>query len=150
MTLPTTCPFPTVDVIIELPEHDKSRDGALALVLIERRFPPLGWALPGGFVDVGEPLWRAAVREALEETALEVELLEQFHCYSDPARDRRRHTISTVFIGRARGEPRSGDDAGRAGVFREGELPPLAFDHGQILADYFHWRRTGRRPPPTR
>ena len=116
------------------------------LVLIERRYPPHGWALPGGFVDVGEPLWRAAVREAKEETSLDVELYEQFFTYSDPARDPRRHTISTVFLGRARGLPTAADDAQNLGVFAEDELPALAFDHAQILADYFAFLRTGRRP----
>jgi 8-oxo-dGTP diphosphatase len=147
MALPTTCPFPTVDVIIELPEHPLSRPGEPAIVLIERRFPPPGWALPGGFVDVGEPLWAAAAREALEETSLQVSLREQFFSYSDPRRDERRHTISTVFIGEARGEPRADDDAGRIGVFQLSALPALAFDHGQILADYLRYRQTGQRPP---
>lgn len=150
MGLPTSCPFPTVDVVIELLDHPGASAERPAIVLIERRFPPHGWALPGGFVDVGEPVHKAAAREAKEETDLDVELVEQFFTYSDPARDSRRHTISTVYIGRAHGAPRSGDDAGRVGVFFEDALPELAFDHGQILADYFAYRKGGRRPPPTR
>ena len=121
-----------VDVIIEMAGGD--------IVLIRRRNPPPGWALPGGFVEYGETLEAAAVREAREETSLEVELTRQFHTYSDPARDPRGHTISTVFIGRARGTPRARDDA-QIGTFRRESLPePLAFDHGRILDDYF----TGR------
>lgn len=150
MGLPDRCPFPTVDVIVELPDHPEHTTDRPAIVLIERKFPPHGWALPGGFVDVGEPLGRAALRELKEETDLDGELLEQLFTYSDPARDHRRHTISTVFVALAHGQPRSGDDAGRVGVFHEDTLPALAFDHGQILADYFLWRRTGRRPPPSR
>jgi 8-oxo-dGTP diphosphatase len=118
-----------VDVIIELP-----RD---RLVLIRRRNPPPGWALPGGFVDAGETVEQAARREALEETSLSVELIRQFHVYSDPARDPRGHTVSLVFIGRAEGTPSGADDAAEARAFPRDELPePLAFDHGQILADY--------------
>ncbi len=134
-------PIPTVDVIIEV-------DGGI--VLVERRNEPRGWALPGGFVDAGEPLWAAARREAHEETALEVELLEQFHTYSDPRRDPRKHTLSTVFIARAAGRPRGGDDAARAEVFATDALPPLVFDHGDIVADYLRYRRDGARPGPAR
>lgn len=136
-------PAPTVDILIEM------ADGGI--VLVERRFPPLGWALPGGFVDYGETLAQAARREAKEETSLEVELLELFHCYSDPARDPRRHTVSTVFLARGRGEPRAADDAKSVGVFRKGGLPsPIVFDHARILDDYFHYRATGQRPAPDR
>lgn len=122
----------TVDIIIELQE---------GIVLIERKNPPLGWALPGGFVDYGETLEAAAVREAKEETGLDVELLRQFHTYSDPRRDPRGHTVSTVFLARASGTPRGADDARRAGVFTEETLPgELAFDHRKILEDYFKER----------
>lgn len=122
-----------VDLIIELP------DGGI--VLIARRNPPSGWALPGGFVEYGETLEAAAAREAREETGLEVRDLRQFHTYSDPGRDPRGHTISTVFVGRSRGAPRAGDDAARVGVFRRDTLPPaLAFDHTRILGDYFEGR----------
>ncbi len=118
-------------------------------MLVRRKFPPLGWALPGGFVEVGETLGAAARREALEETALRVELLEQFFTYSNPARDPRRHTISTVFLARADGEPRGGDDAAEARAFRLDALPePLCFDHDRIVADYHHYLAAGERPKP--
>jgi len=121
-------PTPTVDIIIEI---DKK------IVLIERKNPPYGWALPGGFVDYGESYETAALREALEETNLNVTGLRQFRTYSAPDRDPRGHTASTVFIGQAEGYPKAGDDAARAVLFSADELPPLAFDHAQILADYF-------------
>jgi len=127
-------PVPTVDIIIEV-ESDAGEQG---IVLIYRRNEPRAWALPGGFVDYGETLEQAAVREAIEETGLEVESIAQFHTYSDPKRDPRRHTISTVFIAKAQGRPRPGDDAERVGVFTTESLPPsLAFDHKKILEDYF-------------
>ncbi len=131
-------PAPTVDVVIRL-AGDR-------VVLIRRRNPPHGWALPGGFVDEGEPLDRAAAREALEETGLAVTLEEQFHSYSDPRRDPRRHTISTVFLGRASGEPRGADDAAEARAFAWDALPPdLVFDHREILADVRRYLLTGVR-----
>jgi len=105
-------------------------------VLIERANPPPGWALPGGFVEYGESFEQAAMREAREETGLVVALLGQLGTYSDPGRDARLHTASTVFVGRAEGLPRGGDDARRAEVFALETLPPLAFDHGRILTDY--------------
>lgn len=109
------------------------------IILIKRKNPPFGWALPGGFVDYGESLEAAAVREAWEETSLEVSLERQFHTYSDPRRDPRGHTVSTVFIARGRGTPRAQDDAQEIGVFTQENLPPdLAFDHHQILEDFFH------------
>jgi 8-oxo-dGTP diphosphatase len=131
-------PVPTVDCIIELSGE--------RVVLIRRKNPPLGWALPGGFVDEGERLDVAAVREVKEETGLDVELVEQFFTYSDPSRDPRRHTLSTVFIGRARGEPQGADDAAEARAFPVDALPrELCFDHGTILADYLTYKRTGQR-----
>jgi 8-oxo-dGTP diphosphatase len=131
-------PVPTVDCIIELPGE--------RVVLIRRKHPPLGWALPGGFVDEGEAYGDACVREVKEETGLDVELLEQFFTYSDPARDPRRHTVSTVYLGRATGEPRGSDDAAEARAFPRDALPQeLCFDHGTILADYLRYRRTGER-----
>mgnify|MGYP001497737456 CR=1 FL=1 len=130
-------PAPTVDVVILLPGD--------RVVLVRRRNPPHGWALPGGFVDPGEPLWAAAAREAREETGLSVELGEQFHAYSDPRRDPRRHTISTVFLGRAEGEPRGGDDAAEARAFPWTALPELVFDHAEILADVRRYLLTGSR-----
>jgi len=132
-------PLVTVDIIIEVGNRD--------IVLIERKNPPHGWALPGGFVDYGESLERAAVREAKEETSLDVQLIEQFYSYSEPRRDPRHHTVSTVFIARASGEPRGADDAKTARLFTETDLPsPLAFDHARILMDYFNYKKTGERP----
>ena len=123
-------PIPTVDIIIELPD---------GIVLIQRKNPPEGWAIPGGFVDYGESLERAAVREAKEETSLDIEIVRQFHTYSDPSRDARFHTISTVFIAKAQGTPKAGDDASGAGVFTRDNLPsPICFDHKTILEDYFN------------
>ncbi|MCX7974243.1 MAG: NUDIX hydrolase [Candidatus Aminicenantes bacterium] len=127
-------PFPTVDIIIEI----KRPDGKEGIILIERKNPPYGWALPGGFVEYGESLEEAARREAKEETSLEIELLRQFHTYSAPSRDPRFHTISTVFIARASGTPKAKDDARAIGIFTSEEINfPLAFDHGQIIKDYF-------------
>jgi 8-oxo-dGTP diphosphatase len=130
-------PAPTVDVVIQLPGD--------RVVLVRRRHPPHGWALPGGFVELGEPLHAAAAREAFEETGLAVELTEQFHAYSDPRRDPRRHTISTVFLGRAEGQPRGGDDAAEARAFSWTALPELVFDHAEILADVRRYLLTGSR-----
>jgi 8-oxo-dGTP diphosphatase len=129
-------PVPTVDIIIEI---------AGGIVLIERKNPPHGWALPGGFVDYGESFERAAVREALEETGLEVTLARQFHTYSDPDRDPRQHTASTVFIARASGSPRGSDDAAQARIFTRDALPDLVFDHRKILDDYFQEKGKNRR-----
>lgn len=128
-------PTPTVDIIIEIGSR---------IVLIERNNPPLGWALPGGFVDYGESYEQAALREALEETGLTVTGLRQFHTYSDPGRDARQHTASTVFIGIAEGVPIAGDDAGRSALFDADSLPELAFDHARILADYYAAKGTGK------
>jgi len=130
-------PAPTVDVIIEVPG---------GIVLVERRFEPLGWALPGGFVDAGEWVYDAARREAREETSLEVEITDLLGVYSDPSRDARRHTVSTVFIGRAGGQPQPGDDAKNIAVFAPDRLPALVFDHALILSDYIRFRERGERP----
>ncbi|MEW6215030.1 MAG: NUDIX hydrolase [Nitrospirota bacterium] len=125
-------PILTVDLIIECNGE---------IILIKRKNPPEGWALPGGFVDYGESLEAAAVREAKEETGLDVELVRQFHTYSDPERDPRHHTITTVFIARAKGKATAGDDAKAIGIFNKYTLPEqIAFDHRNILNDYF----TGR------
>ena len=127
-------PIPTVDIIIEV--------GSKGIILIRRKNPPPGWAIPGGFVDYGESLETAAVREAREETNLDVELISQFHTYSDPARDPRHHTISTVYVARGQGTPRQGDDAAEIGIFNESNLPEeIAFDHRSILKDYFDTKR---------
>lgn len=121
-------PFPTVDIIIEVQG---------GIVLIERKNPPHGWALPGGFVDYGESLEAAAVREAREETSLEVSNLRLLGCYSDPGRDERMHTISTVYIADGCGQPQAADDAANLGIFRPDRLPEtLCFDHAAILEDY--------------
>ena len=134
-------PLLTTDIIIEVFDR--------GIVLIERKNPPHGWALPGGFVDYGESLEKAAVREAKEETSLDVVLTEQFYTYSDPRRDTRHHTASTVFIASAEGEPRGADDAKVARLFQEDDLPsPLVFDHVRILRDYFVFKKTGQRPKP--
>ena len=123
-------PVPTVDVII----LDDSQQN---IVLIKRKYPPIGWALPGGFVDYGESLEAAALREALEETNLELKLICQFQTYSNPSRDKRRHTISTVFIGIFNtGKLCAKDDAADAQWFNLNELPKLVFDHGLILEDF--------------
>lgn len=125
-------PVPTVDLIIEYNE---------GIILIERKNPPDGWALPGGFVDYGETLESAARREAKEETGLDVELVRQFHAYSDPGRDPRHHTITIVFVAHAKGRPKAGDDAKEIGIFTENILPDkIAFDHRAILKDYFSGR----------
>ena len=126
-------PFPTVDIIIEL------TDG---IVLIERKNPPYGWALPGGFVDYGESLENAAIREAKEETSLDIIELKLLGCYSDPARDKRFHTISAVFIAKSTGTPVAADDAKNLAVFSVKNLPsPLCFDHDLIISDYIKFRQ---------
>ncbi len=128
------CPIPTVDIIIEI----KRKNGQEGIILIKRKNPPHGWALPGGFVDCGESLEEAAVREAKEETSLDIKLKSQFHTYSDPKRDPRKHTISTVYVATAQGKPKAQDDAQDIGIFTKEEINfPLAFDHQKILADYF-------------
>lgn len=122
-------PVPTVDIIIEI-------EGKI--VLIKRKNPPAGWAIPGGFIDCGESAEDAARREAKEETGLDIESLKQFHVYSEPDRDPRQHTISIVFVAQAHGNPSARDDAAEIGLFDRSTLPAeLAFDHGQILDDYY-------------
>lgn len=129
-------PIPTVDIIIEI-------DGGI--VLIERRNEPLGWALPGGFVDYGETLEHAATREAREETSLDIVDLQLLGCYSDPARDPRHHTITTAYIAQGIGTPKAADDAANLAVFPIDALPArLCFDHARIIADYL------RRENPSR
>jgi len=136
-------PLLAADTIIELSD----RPGR-PIVLIERRNPPHGWAIPGGFVDVGERVETAAVREALEEVCLQVELLALLGIYSDPARDPRGHTVTATYAARASGQPRAADDALKVQVFDLDALPAeLAFDHAQVLADYRRWRETGKPAP---
>ena len=127
-------PFPTVDVIIEI-------NGGI--ILIERKNPPLGWAIPGGFVDYGESLEDAAIREAKEETSLEISGLRLLGCYSDPARDSRMHTISAVYMANGKGIPCAADDAANLKIFGLYELPgQLCFDHSKILLDYLNQKDT--------
>ncbi len=122
-------PFITVDIIIEINS---------GIILIKRKNPPHGWAIPGGFVDYGESLEDCARREAKEETGLDIRLSRQFHTYSDPGRDPRHHTVSTIFIAAATGLPKAGDDAEDAVIFTWESLPEdIAFDHRMILEDYF-------------
>ena len=135
-------PAPTVDIIIELIDRPHR-----PIILIERHNEPLGWALPGGFVDYGETVETAAMREAEEEIGLRVELIEQLLVYSDPSRDPRQHTISIVFLAIATGEPLAGDDAKGVGIFEPWCVPcNLCFDHDRILWDYWRYRNYGIRP----
>lgn len=127
-------PVPTVDIIIEI-----ENSTANGIVLISRKNPPYGWAIPGGFVDYGESLEQAAIREAKEETSLDITLSRQFHTYSDPSRDPRQHTVSTVFIARADGIPQAGDDAADAAIFSLENIPDeMPFDHREIILDYIN------------
>jgi 8-oxo-dGTP diphosphatase len=145
--MPYRNPYPTVDVIVEIAAPPGGPGPGI--VLVQRRNPPLGWAIPGGFVDEGERVEDAAVREVREETGLRVHLSDLLYVYSDPARDPRHHTLSVVFIGQAVGNPTGGDDAEDARVFPLDDLPsPIVFDHARIVADYRHFRETGERPRP--
>ncbi|MDZ7802522.1 NUDIX hydrolase [Thiohalophilus sp.] len=142
MSRPQT-PLLTVDIIIRLIDRPDE-----PLVLIARKNPPHGWALPGGFVDIDETLETAAVREAREETGLQVTLERLLGCYSDPRRDPRGHTVSAVYIADARGEPQAADDARAIKLVSPAELPEkLAFDHALILDDYRHYLATGELAP---
>lgn len=135
-------PAPTVDIIIELSDRP-----ARPIVLIERKNPPFGWAIPGGFVDYGESVETAAIREAKEETGLDIELIEQFYVYSDPSRDPRQHTLSVVFLATAIGQPQAADDAKHLELFEPWRIPQnLCFDHDRILKDYWRYRHYKIRP----
>ena len=138
MARPST-PQITADVIIEMPLlEDKP------IILIERKYEPYGWAIPGGFVDVGETVATAARREALEETTLEVNLERLLGLYSSPERDFRGHTVSAVFVGNAAGKPVAADDAKDIAVFDPFDIKvDLAFDHRQIIEDYCQYRCEG-------
>lgn len=130
-------PYPTVDIIIEIEQK---------IVLIKRKNPPFGWALPGGFVDYCESLETAAIREAKEETSLDIENLQLLGCYSDPARDSRMHTISTVYIAQGSGTPCAADDAIELALVSMNNLPDvLCFDHAKILSDYAAWKTKATR-----
>jgi 8-oxo-dGTP diphosphatase len=133
-------PYPTVDVVVEV---------GGGIVLVERKNPPHGWALPGGFIDYGERVEDAARREIMEETGLEVELVHLLGVYSDVDRDPRHHTLTVVYVGRADGTPRGGDDAARAEIFDPEQLPsPLCFDHARVVRDYLAFKRAGQVPRP--
>ncbi|MEW6455508.1 MAG: NUDIX hydrolase [Acidobacteriota bacterium] len=127
-------PFPTVDIIIEYKKGDKE-----GIILIKRKNPPYGWAIPGGFIEYGEFAENTAIREAKEETNLDIEILSQLHTYSNPERDPRHHTISVVFVARGFGTAKAKDDASEIGIFNKDEIPEnLAFDHNRILKNYFN------------
>jgi 8-oxo-dGTP diphosphatase len=135
-------PAPTVDIIIELIDRPER-----PIVLIERKNPPYGWAIPGGFIDYEESAETAAKREAEEEVSLQVQLIEQLHVYSEPDRDPRQHTLAIVFIATAKGTPKAADDAKNLGIFHLGQIPNnLCFDHERILRDYWRYRHYGIRP----
>ena len=134
-------PLLAADAIIELVNEDNQ----ISIVLIERKNPPYGWAIPGGFVDVGETLEHAAIREAKEEVCLDVTLKALLGMYSDPKRDDRGHTVTAVYVAEASGEPIAADDAKNLDIFDIDNLPDeLAFDHRQVLEDYRKFRETGR------
>lgn len=142
MPVPET-PRLTVDIIIQLVDQPGK-----PILLIERKHPPYGWALPGGFVDVGETLEQAAVREATEEVSLKVTLKTLLGCYSDPKRDSRCHTVSAVYIAEAVGAPVAADDAVNVQSFTLNDLPEtIAFDHAQILEDYWNFLKKGELTP---
>lgn len=135
-------PFPAVDIVIEMVDRPER-----PIVLIERHNPPYGWAIPGGFMDYGEPAEATARREAMEEIGLDIRLVDLLQVYSDPARDERHHTISMVYIATATGEPKAGDDAKDVKIINVWEIPKnLCFDHDRILHDYLQYRNYGIRP----
>lgn len=142
MSKPVT-PLLAADALIELVDQPGQ-----PIVLIERKNPPFGWAIPGGFVDVGETVETAAVREALEEVSLQVSLRGLLGIYSSPQRDPRGHTVTAVYLAEASGCPVAADDAREVGIFTLDRLPsPLAFDHATVLEDYRRYRDTGELTP---
>ncbi len=139
-------PTPTVDVVVH-----RENKGHTEILLIERVNPPYGWALPGGFVDEGERVEEAAVREVLEETSLQITLDQLLYVYSDPKRDSRQHTLSVVFtscLSDISAKPSAQDDAKSALFFRKDQLPDLVFDHEEIIIDFVYFNLTGKRPSP--
>ncbi len=142
MVRPTT-PLLAADIIMRLDQDSDQR-----IVLIKRKYPPLGWALPGGFVDIGETVAAAAIREALEETCCRVKLLSLLGCYSNPARDLRGHTVSLVYVATTCDQPSAADDAAELALFSLDALPePLCFDHDTILQDYRQFLLSGESGP---
>jgi len=142
MSKPVT-PLLAADALIELNDLP-----GRPFVLIERANPPYGWAIPGGFVDIGETIEHAAIREAKEETSLCVRLTALLGIYSNPARDPRNHTVTAVYIAQAHGSPIAADDAKHCGIFTFDTLPDqLAFDHAQVIADYRQYRNSGLVAP---
>lgn len=142
MTKPVT-PLLAADILIELIDYPQR-----PFVLIERKYPPYGWAIPGGFVDVGETIEHAAIREAKEEICLDVELTVLLGLYSNPQRDPRNHTVTAVYLATAHGSPKAADDAKNCELFTFDNLPSLlAFDHAQVLADFQHYKLTGEVTP---
>lgn len=148
-------PKVTVDIIIEVLDwqdiwNTEAPKVLPGIVLIERRNAPEGYALPGGFVDVGERAIDAAVREALEETTLHVTNIRQFHTYTSPGRDPRGHGITIVYIAQAIGKPKGEDDAKQAYIMNpmglQDIVQELCFDHAQIITDYINFRVSGERP----
>ncbi len=136
-------PLLAADALIELIDQP-----GRPFVLIERAYPPYGWAVPGGFVDIGETLEHAAIREAKEETSLDVKLTALLGIYSNPKRDPRNHTVTAVYLAEASGLPKAADDAKNFGLFTFDNLPDsLAFDHAQVLADYQNYRLNGKVTP---
>ena len=128
-------PFVATDGIIELFDEQNEFQG---IVLIERKNPPRGLALPGGFVEIGESCEDALKREMKEETGLDVTIRRLFGVYSNPKRDPRFHVVTCVYVCRATGTPKAADDAKKVFVYKPDEIPfdKLVFDHAEILHNY--------------